>query len=325
MTTPLLGPDGAAPVPVSRRARPGTRWRTARCAPGPVSPMPSNCDGPPGARHAWSGRGGRLGFGLLCLADRFRELRLAPGIDLGDVGGRIEAALATADLVITARAGSTPRPPSARPRRESHGVHRPPGFRASRLAAASPRRASRRWRRLARSRFPSASARNPWRRPSAAGGPARALRRADRAARRCRPAGTGRPSPRRSSRLAPLSCPPPPNRLRLYRLSPTETMATVNIHEAKTHLSRLLERVQHGEQIVIANAGRPVAMLAPLDGTASTSAGARPRRRPRRLRRAAGRCRRVCRVRKRTPGVRRMTRVLLDTKTFLLWIAGRTG
>ncbi len=49
-------------------------------------------------------------------------------------------------------------------------------------------------------------------------------------------------------------------------------MATVNIHEAKTHLSRLLERVQHGEQIVIANAGRPVAMLAPLT--------APPRRQP---------------------------------------------
>jgi prevent-host-death family protein len=35
----------------------------------------------------------------------------------------------------------------------------------------------------------------------------------------------------------------------------------VNIHEAKTHLSRLLERVQQGEEIVIAKAGRPVAKL----------------------------------------------------------------
>jgi prevent-host-death family protein len=35
----------------------------------------------------------------------------------------------------------------------------------------------------------------------------------------------------------------------------------VNIHEAKTHLSRLLERVQHGEEIVIAKAGRPIAKL----------------------------------------------------------------
>ena len=38
-------------------------------------------------------------------------------------------------------------------------------------------------------------------------------------------------------------------------------MARVNIHEAKTHLSRLLERVAQGEEIVIAKAGRPVAKL----------------------------------------------------------------
>ena len=39
-------------------------------------------------------------------------------------------------------------------------------------------------------------------------------------------------------------------------------MATmVNVHEAKTHLSKLLERVQRGEEIVIARAGRPVARL----------------------------------------------------------------
>jgi len=35
----------------------------------------------------------------------------------------------------------------------------------------------------------------------------------------------------------------------------------VNIHEAKTHLSRLLERVQAGEEITIAKAGRPIAKL----------------------------------------------------------------
>lgn len=36
---------------------------------------------------------------------------------------------------------------------------------------------------------------------------------------------------------------------------------TVNVHEAKTHLSRLLDRVAQGEEIVIAKAGRPVARL----------------------------------------------------------------
>ncbi len=35
----------------------------------------------------------------------------------------------------------------------------------------------------------------------------------------------------------------------------------VNIHEAKTHLSKLLERVEKGETIVIARAGKPVAEL----------------------------------------------------------------
>jgi prevent-host-death family protein len=35
----------------------------------------------------------------------------------------------------------------------------------------------------------------------------------------------------------------------------------VNIHEAKTHLSKLLERVASGEEVIIANAGRPVARI----------------------------------------------------------------
>ena len=39
---------------------------------------------------------------------------------------------------------------------------------------------------------------------------------------------------------------------------------TFNVHEAKTHLSRLLERVAAGEEIVIARAGKPVARLVPL-------------------------------------------------------------
>lgn len=42
-------------------------------------------------------------------------------------------------------------------------------------------------------------------------------------------------------------------------------MAAVNVHEAKTHLSRLLERVQAGEEIVIARSGKPIARLVPLE------------------------------------------------------------
>lgn len=44
-------------------------------------------------------------------------------------------------------------------------------------------------------------------------------------------------------------------------------MRSVNMHEAKTHLSRLVDDVADGEAIVIAKAGRPVARLVPLDAT----------------------------------------------------------
>ncbi len=40
-------------------------------------------------------------------------------------------------------------------------------------------------------------------------------------------------------------------------------MVQVNVHEAKTHLSRLLDRVAGGEEVVIAKAGKPVARLVP--------------------------------------------------------------
>ena len=39
---------------------------------------------------------------------------------------------------------------------------------------------------------------------------------------------------------------------------------TVNVHEAKTHLSRLLRQVAQGQEVVIAKAGRPVARLVPV-------------------------------------------------------------
>lgn len=40
-------------------------------------------------------------------------------------------------------------------------------------------------------------------------------------------------------------------------------MGQVNVHDAKTHLSRLLERVAAGEEIVLAKAGTPVAKIVP--------------------------------------------------------------
>jgi prevent-host-death family protein len=39
----------------------------------------------------------------------------------------------------------------------------------------------------------------------------------------------------------------------------------INIHEAKTNLSRLLVRVEMGEEIILARDGKPVARLAPLE------------------------------------------------------------
>jgi len=53
--------------------------------------------------------------------------------------------------------------------------------------------------------------------------------------------------------------------------------AQVNVHDAKTHLSRLLARVEEGEEITISRAGRPVAKLVPVDSV-------RLPRRPGRLR-----------------------------------------
>lgn len=42
-------------------------------------------------------------------------------------------------------------------------------------------------------------------------------------------------------------------------------METLNVYEAKTQLSKLLERVEHGERITIARAGKPIAMLVPYE------------------------------------------------------------
>ena len=41
-------------------------------------------------------------------------------------------------------------------------------------------------------------------------------------------------------------------------------MRTINIHEAKTHLSRLVEEVSVGEELTIAKAGKPMARLVPI-------------------------------------------------------------
>lgn len=52
-------------------------------------------------------------------------------------------------------------------------------------------------------------------------------------------------------------------------------MDTVNIHEAKTHLSRLVERAAKGESFIIAKAGKPMVKVVPLEEA--------PKARPQRL------------------------------------------
>jgi prevent-host-death family protein len=53
-------------------------------------------------------------------------------------------------------------------------------------------------------------------------------------------------------------------------------LAVVNVHEAKTHLSRLLDRVHAGEEIILAKAGKPFARLVPINEN-------KPKRQPGRL------------------------------------------
>jgi prevent-host-death family protein len=50
-------------------------------------------------------------------------------------------------------------------------------------------------------------------------------------------------------------------------------MIEVGVHEAKTNLSRLLQRVAAGEEIVIARGGKPVARLVPVQGPRSRELG----------------------------------------------------
>jgi prevent-host-death family protein len=44
----------------------------------------------------------------------------------------------------------------------------------------------------------------------------------------------------------------------------SDAAAQFNIHAAKTNLSRILERVEHGEEIIISRAGTPIAKVVPL-------------------------------------------------------------
>jgi prevent-host-death family protein len=52
----------------------------------------------------------------------------------------------------------------------------------------------------------------------------------------------------------------------------SEGAVQYNIHDAKTNLSRIIDRVEHGEEIVISRAGHPVAKVIPLESKARRTA-----------------------------------------------------
>jgi prevent-host-death family protein len=59
----------------------------------------------------------------------------------------------------------------------------------------------------------------------------------------------------------------------VYDLVYISCVAEVGVHEAKTHLSRLLRRVAAGEEVVISRSGKPIARLVPVDQPVSRQLG----------------------------------------------------
>lgn len=53
-------------------------------------------------------------------------------------------------------------------------------------------------------------------------------------------------------------------------------MTVVNVQEAKTHLSRLISRAQHGEEVVVARSGKPAVRLIPVEPVAERTFGTVP-------------------------------------------------
>ncbi|RPF23060.1 type II toxin-antitoxin system Phd/YefM family antitoxin [Myceligenerans xiligouense] len=53
-------------------------------------------------------------------------------------------------------------------------------------------------------------------------------------------------------------------------------MTVVNVQEAKTHLSRLIARAQHGDEVTIARAGKPMVRLTPVEPVAERTFGTVP-------------------------------------------------
>lgn len=61
-------------------------------------------------------------------------------------------------------------------------------------------------------------------------------------------------------------------------IGPTEDLPVVNMHDAKTHLSRLVDNASHGIPFVIARSGRPLVKVVSLDTHGDAATGAHSRR-----------------------------------------------
>ena len=240
VTNPLLGPDGAAAVYGPQKgATPELvarlDARLARFADALEAVTGRRVRETPGA-----GAAGGLGFGLLCLADRFASLRLEPGIDLVMAETGFAAALADADVVITGEGRIDAQTAFGK---TAMGV-------ARRAASAGVRCLA-----VGGSVTPEGIA-------AMAEVGAEAVPIHDEPITLEEAVRLGvEPVERAAERLAGSLV---SVLTKSAGLRQDEPMSTVNVHEAKTHLSRLLDRVQRGERIVIAKAGRPVAMLTPI-------------------------------------------------------------
>jgi glycerate kinase len=101
VTNPLLGPDGAAAVYGPQKGATPAQVAALDARLARLADALESATGRRERETAGAGAAGGLGFGLLCLADRFASLRLEPGIDLVMAETRFDDELAAADLVIT--------------------------------------------------------------------------------------------------------------------------------------------------------------------------------------------------------------------------------
>jgi glycerate kinase len=101
VTNPLLGPDGAAAVYGPQKGATPELVATLDARLAGFADALETATGRYERDTPGAGAAGGLGFGLLCLAGSFASLRLEPGVDLVMAEAGFDAALATADLVIT--------------------------------------------------------------------------------------------------------------------------------------------------------------------------------------------------------------------------------